>query len=92
MALIIAGLLAFVGFFTAIVIIVVLFQRTIQRHIYLLHKGQLVQEFQVVDLSKCDEDPEQAVLSEEYSDSEYPPAPPLSPKDTTYLKSMGLLV
>ena len=37
-----------------IIIIVVIFQRTIQRHIYILHKRQLTNEFQVMDLSGYD--------------------------------------
>jgi hypothetical protein len=43
--------MAVIGFFVGILLTVVACQRIVQRHVYLLHKRQLVQEFQVMDLN-----------------------------------------
>jgi len=54
--LIIAIILAIIGFFVGAIIVVIAFQRIVGRHIYLLQKRQLVQEFQVLDLQEYDLD------------------------------------
>lgn len=51
---VLAIFMAIIGFLVGIIIIVVIFQRTVQRHIYILHKRQLTNEFQVMDLSGYD--------------------------------------
>jgi hypothetical protein len=48
--------MAVLGFLTEIVLTVVAFQRIVQRRVYLLHKRQLMQEFQVQDLAAYDLD------------------------------------
>jgi hypothetical protein len=52
----IAIILAIIGFFVGAIIVVIAFQRIVGRHIYLLQKRQLVQEFQVLDLQEYDLD------------------------------------
>lgn len=51
---IVAIFLAIIGFFIGIVLTVIIFQRTSQRHLYILHKRQLTNEFQVMDLAGYD--------------------------------------
>jgi hypothetical protein len=100
--LFVAFIMAVVGFFVGLVISVVVCQRIIQRHVYLLHKRQLVQQFQVVDLAGYDlerpETPPSAPPSA--SDVEQPPepeihvvpsAPSLRETDASYLKKLGLM-
>jgi RING-variant domain len=96
--LVVAVILAAIGFFVGIVITVIAFQRIVQRHIHLLQKRQLVQEFQVMDLSGYDMDlpiPSAPL----YQDVEtattiqhpLPSAPPMAEADVMYLKKMGLI-
>lgn len=54
--LVAAIILAVIGFFVGVVVAVVAAQRIIGRHIHLLHKRQLVQEFRVMDLQDYDLD------------------------------------
>jgi hypothetical protein len=54
--LVIAIILAMIGFIVGVIIVVIAFQRIVGRHIYLLQKRQLVQEFQVLDLQEYDLD------------------------------------
>ena len=54
--LVVAIVLAVIGFFVGVVVAVVAAQRIIGRHIHLLHKRQLVEEFQVMDLQDYDLD------------------------------------
>jgi hypothetical protein len=54
--LVVAISMAAVGLLVGLLFSMVVCQRIIQRHIYLLHKRQLVQEFQVVDLAGYDLD------------------------------------
>ena len=48
--LVVAVILAIIGLFVGVVVIAVAAQRIVGRHIYLLQKRQLVQEFRVMDL------------------------------------------
>lgn len=101
--LVLAVIMAVIGFFVGLIITVVVCQRVIQRHIYLLHKRQLVQEFQVMDLTGFDlERPETPAPSAPPSayDEEEPPgpeiyvapsAPTLRETDASYLKKLGLM-
>jgi hypothetical protein len=59
-----------IGFFVGMILIVVACQRIVQRHVYLIHKRQLVQEFQVMDLSG-------------YADLEEQPSPTKTTTTTT---------
>jgi len=100
--LVVAAIMAAVGFLVGIMVVVIIFQRTVQRHAYLIHKQQLTHEFQVVDLSTYDLD-QPLMKTTEFQDEEeavghvtttvHPPpsAPPLPEEDTVYLKNMGLL-
>jgi len=54
--LVVAIILAIIGFFVGVILTVIAFQRIIGRHIHLLQKRQLVQEFQVMDLQQYDLD------------------------------------
>ena len=54
--LVVAIVLAIIGFFVGVVVVVVAVQRIVGRHVYLLQKRQLVKEFQVMDLRDYDLD------------------------------------
>lgn len=96
---ILAFFMAIVGFLVGMIVVVIIFQRTAQRHAYLIHKQQLASEFQVVDLSKYDldrpfqDDTQLKEVDEEKAQVYHPPpsAPQLPAEDTIYLKDMGLL-
>jgi hypothetical protein len=88
-----AIVMAVIGFVVGIIIAVLLCQRVIQTHIYLLHKRQLVKEFTVMDLSAYD-------LDEPLTDSgltpfafhhPVPSAPPMHQDDEIYLQKLGLM-
>jgi hypothetical protein len=91
--LVFAVVMAIVGFLVGMVVVVVIFQRTAQRHAYLIHKQQLTSEFQVMDLSGYDLDRPLGRDEEEATNLVHPPpsAPPLHENDTIYLKDMGLM-
>lgn len=96
-----AIVLALIGFFVGIVMTVIAFQRIVQRHIYLLQKRQLVQEFQVMDLQDYDLDIPLATAPPEEEDIEAtgpftstrirPSAPVLPEEDAAYLHKLGLM-
>lgn len=54
--LVVAIVLAIVGFFVGVLVVVVAIQRIVARHVHLLQKRQLVQEYRVVDLQDYDLD------------------------------------
>jgi hypothetical protein len=92
--------MAVIGFFVGILLTVVACQRIVQSHVYLVHKRQLVQEFQVMDLSGYDlEQPSTKTTTREeeeeipvvIADTAIPPAPPLAEADTSYLRKLGLM-
>lgn len=100
--LIFAVILAVIGFFVGMVITVIAFQRVVQRHIHLLQKRQLVQEYQVMDLQDYDLNQPLPTAPQE-DDLEWnganpmgivstPSAPmePLPDKDVAYLLKLGL--
>ncbi|KAG7338913.1 ring-variant domain containing protein [Nitzschia inconspicua] len=98
--LVFAIILAVIGFFVGMVITVIAFQRVVQRHIHLLQKKQLVQEYQVVDLQEYDLDQPVPTAPRE-DDLQWntarpaianPSAPfePLPEKDVSYLRKLGL--
>jgi hypothetical protein len=103
--LVVAVIMAVIGFFVGLIITVVVCQRIIQRHIYLLHKRQLVQEFQVVDLAGYDlerpaETPSPSAPPSAYDMEQPPPepeihvapsAPILRETDASFLKKLGLM-
>jgi hypothetical protein len=90
-----------IGFSVGILLTVVACQRIVQSHVYLVHKRQLVQEFQVMDLLGYDlEQPSSKTTTREEEDDEIPaviaataipPAPPLAEPDTSYLHKLGLM-
>lgn len=98
-----AIILAVIGFFVGIVITVIAFQRVVQRHVHLLQKKQLVQEYQVMDLQGYDLD-HPLPIAPHADDLEWngngaamavsvaPSAPiePLPEKDISYLQKLGL--
>jgi hypothetical protein len=101
--LVFAIILAVIGFFVGIVITVVAFQRVVQRHIHLLQKKQLVQEYKVVDLQDYDLSqplptaPQEGDLEWNSGGLVYsktaPSAVPIDPlpaKDVSYLQKLGL--
>lgn len=90
--LIVAIVLAVVGFFVGVFLCVVVIQRIVSRHIYLVQKRQLVQEFMVMDLRDYDLD--QPILSplEVEGGGNHPPSAPVMPEeDVQYLRTLGLL-
>ena len=98
--LVIAVILAVIGFFVGIVITVIAFQRIVQRHIHLLQKRQLIQEFRVMDLQEYDLDQPlpTAPLEEDLEEGRlaaYPtPTAPIEPlpfRDVAYLQKLGLM-
>jgi hypothetical protein len=99
--LIIAVILAVIGFFVGIVITVIAFQRTVQRHVHLLQKRQLIQEFWVMDLQEYDlgQPLPTAPLEEELEEGRTSPAylaptapiEPLPARDVAYLQKLGLM-
>jgi len=54
--LVVGIILAIIGFFVGLVLVVIAFRRIVGRHVYLLRRRQLVQEFQVLDLQEYDLD------------------------------------
>jgi hypothetical protein len=87
--------MAIIGFVVGIIIAVLLCQRVIQTHIYLLQKRQLVKEFTVMDLSAYDLD-EPVVVDSGLTTSStvyHPPpsAPPMHQEDEIYLQKLGLM-
>ena len=101
------GILATVGMFVGIVMSVVLFQRTTQRHVHHLQKKRLVAEFRVLDLDGYDvpllgtdhKDGEahlsgrmMFVAPSEEDNSDGACSPPsLHNDDVVYLKKLGLM-
>jgi hypothetical protein len=74
-----------------------LIQQIIQRHIFLLHKEQLVQEFPIQDLSGLEISPELLDKTDDAPPCAYQGMMPLSthslvPEDALRLKRLGLLV
>jgi hypothetical protein len=103
---VVAVVMAVIGFVVGIVIAVVACQRVIQRHIYLLHKRQLVKEFTVMDLSGYNLDDLSSLPATTAGNAsgvashpppsaplEIPPpsAPPMHQDDEIYLQKLGLL-
>ena len=68
-----------VGFLTAVVLLVVLFQLVVQRHYRYMHKRRLVQEFPVLDLSGAAAVPEERAR------------PTLAAADLKSLRRFGLI-
>lgn len=100
--LVVAIVLAIIGFFVGVVIVVVATQRISSRHIYLLQKRQLVEEFRVTDLQDYDLDkPEapgenneiQGIEMQNDTNIRHPPpsAPVMPMEDVQYLKNLGLM-
>jgi RING-variant domain len=99
--LIAAVVLALIGFFVGIVITVIAFQRVIQRHVYLLQKRQLVQEFRVMDLQGYNLDVPVATAPPHEEDVEVagatatapalPSASAMADVDAAYLHKLGLM-
>jgi hypothetical protein len=101
---VLAVILAVIGFFIGVAITIVAAQRVVQRHIHLLQKRQLVQEFQVMDLSGYGMDmplPSSPVALQQQQQQhdietctmKYPlPSAPVMPEeDAVFLKKMGLI-
>ena len=95
--LVVAVIMAIIGFVVGIFISIHVGQRIVQRHIFLLQKKRLAQEFQVKDLQGYDlcepqahnqtdlEGPSPALSAE-------PLRPPtLHPDDERHLKHLGLM-
>ena len=100
--LVAAIVLAIIGFFVGVVIVVVAAQRITSRHIYLLQKRQLVEEFKVKDLQDYDLDKPEAPDENSKIDGiemldgtiiTHPPpsAPAMPTEDVQYLKNLGLM-
>lgn len=97
--LVAAIILAIVGFFVGVVIVIVAAQRITSRHIYLLQKRQLVEEFKVKDLQDYDLDKPEALDENSEIDeldgtdiAHPPPSAPVMPaEDVQYLKNLGLM-
>ena len=93
--LVVAVVMAIIGFFVGLIITVVVCQRVVQTHVYLLQKRQLAHEFQVMDLSGYDlsrPEPSAPPASMDVELQEMTPlAPPLPEKDASYLRSLGLM-
>lgn len=89
----VAIIMAIIGFVVGIVMAIYVAQRIIQRHVFLLHKKQLAQEFQVRDLQDYDvassqndlEAPSPAVLATPL------PPPSMDPNDEQQLRKLGLM-
>lgn len=86
-----------IGFFVGLVLSVMVVQQIIQRHIFLLHKQQLVQEFPIQDLSGMDISSEWLDKTDDAPPCAYQGMMPLSthslePEDALRLKRLGLLV
>jgi hypothetical protein len=99
-----AVIMAVIGFCVGIIIAVVMCQRVIQTHVYLLHKRQLVQEFTVMDLQEYDVvcllpqessslDTSSSIISPAPFLLPHPPpsAPPMDQEDQMYLQKLGLM-
>ena len=100
--LVAAIILAIIGFFVGVVIVIVAAQRITSRHIYLLQKRQLVEEFKVKDLQDYDLDkPEprgensenDGIEMQDGTNVRHPPpsAPVMTMEDVQYLKNLGLM-
>jgi hypothetical protein len=99
----VAVILAVTGFFVGIVVAVIAFQRVVQRHIHLIQKRQLVQDYQVMDLQEYNLN-QPLPTAPQAKDLEWnvaassgtipSPAAPLEPlpeKDICFLRRMGLM-
>jgi len=103
--LVVAIVLAIIGFFVGVVVVVVAAQRIVGRHVSLLQKRQLVEEFQVMDLQNYDLDKPTTSSAEGKSNDangiemqdgvafRHPPpsAPVMATEDIQYLKQLGLV-
>jgi len=104
--IVVAMVLAMAGIIMGISLVVLIFQRTVQRHAYLLHKRQLTNEFQVMDLSTYDlsqplneetrrtndeNDNNKSTSNPTHPRPPQPSAPTLPEDDASYLKQMGLM-
>jgi hypothetical protein len=101
--LVLGIVMAVIGFVVGMILTVVAFQRIVQRHVYLVHKRQLVQEFQVMDLSGYDlerpstetttttKEEEEEIPAVIAATAAIPSAPPLAEADTSYLRKLGLM-
>ncbi len=85
-------ILAIIGLFFLLVMGVIVCQRIVQRHIFLLQKQSLVQEFQVADLSSFDENHiKQNNDSTRLTDRFVQFPDTLHPNDMQRLQKLGLL-
>jgi len=90
--LIVAIVLAIIGVFVGVFLCGVAIQRIVSRHIYLVQKRQLVQEFMVMDLQGYDLDqPLLSPLEVEGGRNPPPSAPVMPEEDVQYLRTLGLL-
>ena len=80
-------ILAIIGLFVGVFIAVVVIQRILEKHLWLLQKRRLVHDFCVKDLSNV-YDLEQTGHGDNVV---VPSAPALPEKDVTYLKKLGLI-
>ncbi|KAL3920048.1 MAG: hypothetical protein SGILL_003455 [Bacillariaceae sp.] len=98
--LVAAVVLAAIGFVVGMVVAIIAFQRVVQRHIHLIQKRQLVQEYQVMDLQEYDlsqplptapraEDLEWGAAGSHPSATA--PIEPLPERDVSYLQKLGLM-
>jgi hypothetical protein len=90
--LVVAIIMAAIGFVFGVIIAVIGFQRIVRRHVFLLHRRQLVEEFEVLDLSGYDLD-KTFEGGENVDVGVHPPpsAPQLREDDESYLKLLGLM-
>lgn len=88
-------ILAIIGLFLLLVMGVIVCQRVVQRHIFLLQKQSLVQEFQVADLSSIDENHikqnNDSITSARLTDQFVQIPDTLHPNDLQRLQKLGLL-
>jgi hypothetical protein len=90
--LVVVIVMAVIGFLVGVFLGVVLVQRVVQRHISILQKKRMAEEFQVADLARYDLsgdfDPETLQGSESLAE---PLPSPLHPDDAAHLRKLGLL-
>lgn len=87
--------MAVIGFFVGLFLGVIVGQRILQRHMFLLQKKQLVEEFQVADLSPYNVSSSPSHVNNEgsiYDAIPMAPPPALHPDDASHLRKLGLLV
>lgn len=92
-------ILAMIGLFLLLVIGVIVCQRIVQRHIFLLQKQTLVQEFQVADLSTLHEtnsapnieQSSDTFITNRFADRLVRLPETLHPNDVRRLQKLGLL-